>query len=85
MQTLWLVEKRKPQEIVAGILTQAREPNVETYWKCTDVQASGIQMLFRLYLLERLSFWWVIEQFELDKLGMPKTLHLLTLKEVFCE
>lgn len=56
VQTAWLVEGLKPRKIVEVVLTRTMEPSAEAYWKCADVQTSDIPRLFRIYLLDRLSF-----------------------------
>ena len=57
VQTSWLVYKVNPQEIKKMVLNQTSQRLKNKYWGCVNTQVSDIPKLFRLYLLDRISYF----------------------------
>jgi hypothetical protein len=69
VQTGWLVEGRKPRDILRMVLEQSREPRLQGYWEQAGVRDGEIAPLFHLYLLNRLSLPCLRERDIADKPG----------------
>ena len=68
VQISWLVEKKKPKEIVDIVLMKAYEKDLHKYWKKFEIDANGVKKLFQLYLLDQMSSCHIREFFYFPKL-----------------
>jgi thymidylate kinase len=62
VQTAWLVDSQRPQEIAAFVLKWADDAHLSEYWERPMAKSKSLQALFELYLLDRLKFLLVAER-----------------------
>lgn len=57
VQTLWLIQRKKPWDVLRAIMSKMEEKAVQAYWDEIGIEQEALSPLFLLYLLDRLSLY----------------------------
>jgi len=70
VQISWLLEKKKPKEIVDIVLMKAYEKDLHKYWGRLEIGTDEVKKLFQIYLLDQMISCYTKEFFYFSRLCM---------------